>query len=241
MAKRNPKQEGSNVFDCKPQSGPCPVDCNQCFYNRPDAFYVDINKPHMPTPEEVGDGIVRVNCGHDSNIEREKVIKETEQYPRKFFNTSMPYLDFPAPVVFTANAEEEKPAKRPGQMKVDFKNSMFVRLRVSGTNLQHIQNAASAWTDWEIPVVLTFMAYYDKEPPWDENNPMCRDEAYIWKTRHVNSYWCATKAFMVYVLNKMRPISRLVSLCGGLESNYCRECRNCETYYWQTIKRMRGE
>jgi len=89
MAKRNPKQDGSNLWDCKPQCGPCPLNCNQCFYNRPGAFYVPIDEPHMPTVEEVGEGIVRVNCGHDSNVERELVVAATERYPRKFFNTSI--------------------------------------------------------------------------------------------------------------------------------------------------------
>ena len=56
MTKRNPKQEGTNIFDCKPQTGKCPLNCNQCFYNREGAFYVDIHKPHMPSVEEVGEG-----------------------------------------------------------------------------------------------------------------------------------------------------------------------------------------
>ena len=56
--KRNPKQEGTPFFDCIPQIGPCPIGCNQCFYNRPGAYYVPIDKPHVPTPEEVSDGIV---------------------------------------------------------------------------------------------------------------------------------------------------------------------------------------
>ena len=64
---RNPKQEGTPFWDCIPQTGPCPMQCNQCFYNRPGAYYVPIDKPHVPTPEEVGDGIVRMNCGHDCN------------------------------------------------------------------------------------------------------------------------------------------------------------------------------
>ena len=54
-----PEAGGHNLFDCKPQTGPCPVGCNQCFYNRPGAFYADIQQPIMPTLGEVGDGIVR--------------------------------------------------------------------------------------------------------------------------------------------------------------------------------------
>ena len=67
----------------------------------------------MPTLEEVGDGIVRVNSGHDSNIGRDEVIRATEQYPRRFFNTSIAKFDFPAPVVLTANPKEEEPVAQP--------------------------------------------------------------------------------------------------------------------------------
>ncbi len=78
--KRNPKQEGTNIFDCKPQCGPCPVGCAQCFYNRPGAFYTSIYEDLVPTPEEVGDGIVRMNSGHDSNIQRDLVIATALKY-----------------------------------------------------------------------------------------------------------------------------------------------------------------
>ena len=33
--KRNPKMEGTHLFDCVPQEGKCPMNCNQCFFNRP--------------------------------------------------------------------------------------------------------------------------------------------------------------------------------------------------------------
>lgn len=225
MTIRNPKQEGSCLFDCKPQSGICPLQCNQCFYNRPGAFYVDINQPHFPTLEEVGDGIVRVNCGHDSNIERDKVIKETDIYKHRFFNTSIPRFDFPAPVVFTANPREEKQAWR---ISIPL-NVMFIRLRVSSTNLDIIDEDISYYTAQHIPIVLTFMAYYENPP--DEEN-------YEWKVRHINSYWCAKREFIVKVVNMFKG-NRLVDMCGTLDSNYCRDCRNCETYYWQTLKRMK--
>ena len=34
MTIRNPKQAGSNLYDCRPQVGKCPIGCSQCFYNR---------------------------------------------------------------------------------------------------------------------------------------------------------------------------------------------------------------
>jgi hypothetical protein len=240
--RRNPKQADSNLYDCIPQTGPCPMGCNQCFYNRPGAFYVPIDQPHFPSLEEVGDGIVRVNCGNDSNNQREHVIASTAQYPRRFFNTSIPELDFPAPVVLTANPKEEQPAYEPIFLFGGPPNNlMFVRLRVSSTNLRHIAQAVLRWTDWRVPVVLTFMAYYDAEPKVPaEVLEAVGMPCYEWRVRHINSYWCPTPAFIRYVMDQQRN-NRLVSYCGSLEGSYCRLCRNCETYYIQTIKRMKGE
>ena len=82
---RNPKQVGSNLWDCRPQTGNCPVGCSQCFYNRPNAFYCDINEPNIPDPVEVGNDIVRMNCGHDSNLQRNLVIATAGQYKNFFF------------------------------------------------------------------------------------------------------------------------------------------------------------
>ena len=41
---------------------------------------------------------------------------------------------------------------------------MFVRLRTSATNLRLVDQAVAAWTAAQVPVVITFMAYYDHEP-----------------------------------------------------------------------------
>jgi hypothetical protein len=234
---RNPKQVGTNLFDCIPQSGKCPRDCSQCFFNR-EGFYTET--PSVPTPEEVGDGIVRMNCGHDSNLERELVIETAAQYKHAFFNTSIPTFDFPGPVVFTANPREEEPA----QLVKPPRNLMFVRLRVSGTNLKHIDRAVH-YTVWQVPVVLTFMSYYDQEPAVDvvEVNLFGRlgslqaSECYVWKTRHINAYHCPTVEFMRVVLRRYAD-NRLVSMCGSLANPYCANCMNCDAYYWQTKKRM---
>ena len=221
---------GSNIFDCKPQKGPCPLNCNQCFYNRPYAYYHNINEPLIPTIEDIGGtGIVRINCGHDSNLEKDLVLETTSIYKHKFFNTSIDKFDFPVPVVYTANREEEKYVCLPPEFP---NNIMFVRLRVSSTNIKHIDFAVSRLTSQVIPVVLTFMAYYEGDPPDKEN--------YEWKVRHINSYWCASKDFMFTILKREKAIGgRLVTMCGTLDSNLCKDCGNCETYYWQTIKHMK--
>lgn len=239
MSVRNPKLVNTKFWDCVPQVGPCPIGCSQCFYNRPGAYYAPIDVPNIPDPDEVGNGIVRMNCGNDSNNQRELVIKTAIQYQRYFFNTSIPKFDFPGPVVLTANPKEEKEYfPPPKHIPI---NLMFVRLRVSGTNLALIDEAVAAWTATKVPVVLTFMAYYDKDVS------VCTDDidipanlCYVWKTRHINEYWCATPLFMEAVLRRYRD-NRLVSMCSSLECSYCRECLNCETYYIQTMKRLRGE
>jgi len=254
MTTRNPKQAGSNVFDCKPQAGPCPIGCSNCLYNRPGAFYVDPGQPHMPSPEEVGDGIMRVNSGHDSNIERDKVIAETAVYPRRFFNTSILRFDFPGPVVFTANRKEEEPATLPGDLPGGVMsvtdvpdNLMFVRLRTSATNLDLVEDAVREWTADSVPVVITFMAYYTAEPavPGEvhqavaECGPDGSSVCYVWQKRTSNSYWCATELFRRYVLARMKRVGgRLVSGCGRLGASKCVDCRNCETYFLQTLKHM---
>lgn len=201
--------------------------------------------PLIPDPEEVGDGIVRMNCGHDSNIEFEKVVEAASHYKHAFFNTSIPQLaHFPGPVVLTANPREEE---RPVMVApLPPNNLMSVRLRVSGTNLYWIDMAVDHYTGWKVPVVITMMAYYDQEPDiaasarLDKSGCNTTAQRYEWKVRHINSYWCPTPAFMRAVMNRYAN-NRLVTLCGGFNSYFCRDCRNCETYYFQTQKRLRGE
>lgn len=215
---KNPKIEGSGIVECKPQVGKCPNDCNQCYYNRNEEYCKSAIYPLYDTEK-----IVRVNAGHDSNSQREMVIAITEQYKYKFFNTSIPRFDFPGPVVFTANPQEEQDAVFLHPSVIP-DNLMFVRLRVSSVNIEYIERAIGFYTEHLVPVVLTFMAYYDCEPSLTR--------FYEWKKRHINDYWCPKESFKAAVLKQLG--NRLVSICGDL----CKDCRNCETYYWQTLKRM---
>lgn len=242
--KRNPKMEGTNIWDCVPQFGKCPHNCSQCFFNRPNAFYTEV--PSIPTPEEVGDGIVRMNAGNDSNNQRDLVIETAKRYQRYFFNTSVPRFDFPAPVVLTANPKEEQPAATPNwhgeSWYAPAENLMFVRLRTSATNLVFVDRAVAAWTAAQVPVVITFMAYYTEQPPTIPLDVAAAvsGPCYEWRVRHINSYFCPTKPFMRFVMQRYRG-NRLVSMCSSINSAYCRDCRNCETYFLQAAKRMRGE
>jgi len=188
---------------------------------------------------------VWMNCGHDSNISFEAVVAAASKYRRVFFNTAIPKLGhFPGPVVFTANPEERE---RPTLLTPPPKNLMFVRLRTSGTNLELIDLAVEHYTAWKVPVVITMMAYYDrlpavnvKEVNKDRAGGLTADDCYVWKVRHINSYWCPTPVFMAEVMARYAN-NRLVTLCGSLKSYFCRDCRNCETFFIQTMKRLRGE
>lgn len=254
--KENPKIINSNIVTCKPQEGNCPIGCNQCYANRAGAY---VDGSNVPTVEEVGNRIVRMNDLGDSNIQRELVIETAQKYKHYFFNTSLPVFDFPGPVVFTANREEEKfplTSQSIGWPKeqTNFDNLMFVRLRVSPTNLACIERAVEIWCNTHhVPVVLTFMAYYSQEPPGTTRNGYKLGEeelaldnpkefhyvAYQWKKRHINSYFCPTEKFMAYVTRRMKKIGgRLVTRCGTVDSNWCANCRNCETYYLQTKKNL---
>lgn len=202
---KNPKLIDSNIVECKPQIGPCENNCNQCYYNRSDKY-----KAAAIIPNDTGK-IVRMNAGHDSNIQREKVIATSTLYKDVFFNTSIARFDFPGPVVFTANSVEEEKAI----LVMIPKNLMFVRLRVSATNLDLVQEAIIYYTERLIPVVLTYMAYYTHKPAGP----------YEWKKRNINSYWCPKESFKKDTLLTLG--NRLVFNCG----QQCADCGNCETLY----------
>ena len=77
---------------------------------------------------------------------------------------------------------------------------MFVRLRTSATNLALVDKAVAAWTAAQVPVVITFMAYYDAEPQVpDDVLQAVGGPCYEWRVRHINSYWCPTPAFIRWV------------------------------------------
>ncbi len=235
--KSNPKFEGSNLIGCTPQEGPCIFKCNQCYYNRDKSLW----KPNIPKKRASKGKIVRMNALNDSNMKRSLVLREAKKYKDVFFNTSVFRFDFPGPVVYTANSEEEKPVEMDFLRSNHINNVMFIRLRVSSTNLVHIDRAVRWICEYSsIPIVLTFMAYYNKdiETTWnfpDGSTMLC----YVWKVRHVNEYYCPTIAFRRYVLKRMQSYgARQVTMCGTLDSNYRRDCHNCEIYYWIVKRKM---
>ena len=276
---RNPKQVDSNLYDCRPQTGSCPIGCNQCFYNRTakcskcdgdgvaafteptkgtrlseicsacggtgniSAFYCDINEPNIPKPLEVGNGIVRMNCGHDSNLERELVIATAGQFRNFFFNTSIENYNFPGPVVLTVNGCEEEPNRVIRPPTIVPPNLMFVRIRVSASNLGIVHGLVMEWTLSDVPIVITFMAYYDRDVldvVMKHKHPFYAgiDCLYRWETRHANKYWCPTREMKIRTMKSLGiERNRLLTVCC-LDSEFCKDCRNCESYYWITRRRL---
>ena len=226
----NPKLVGSNIIDCIPQTGECPLKCTECFYNG-GRFYRSLDKPLMPTYEESKHKIVRVNSSNDSNVNRDNVIKSTWKYPHRFYNTSLPNFDFPAPVVFTCNGRGKLILAEKGLEKL-----MFVRVRTSIFDLENVDNAVQYYlVKHKIPVVLTFMRYYDEKSIPEEYR-----KYFEFKKHVLNSYYCHTTEAHLQVLQRYKGLG--VRMCGTLVSSLCVDCRNCEFFYWKKcLKRIESE
>lgn len=236
----NPKLSGSGMLAAIPQKGRCPVGCEDCFFQSGRSYLepMDQNLPNMPSAEEASGRIVRVNDGNDSNNQRDLVVSETAIYKQRFFNTSMPVRlgEFPGPVVLTVN---------PGQMTDKSfhevpdplpKNLMYVRFRINTWNVWLCDQAVSYYAGLSgrnIPIVLTFMAYYKMSLPEGH------EKAYEFRKRTLNSYWCPTQD--AWDLTMARYCNNpLVYACGRDSHTYsCSRCGNCLREYFATMERMR--
>jgi len=226
----NPKLVGSGLIDAIPQVGECRLKCPECFYNG-GRFYRSLNMPLLPTAEEARGKIVRVNSGHDSNLQRGLVLAKTCIYEHRFYNTSIPRFDFEdCPVVFTCNGRRLILVKDPP------KNLMFVRFRLATDNLEEADRAVQHyWLEHGIPVVMTFMRYYAKAAVPDPDK-------YEFRQSVINSYWMIKVAVMLEMMSrwaKANPPIRGVRMCGTPYSSFCGDCRNCEFLYWDCLRRMK--
>lgn len=233
--KENPKTKGSGILCAIPQTWVCSMGCSDCFFQSGRSYLEPLadNLPNMP-PEDT-DSIVRVNDGNDSNHQRAYVILATDCYRHRFFNTAIPKLDFPDPVVLTVN---------PGKMTdVDFHkvdvppNLMFVRLRTNLWNLDLCDKTVEYYThrDVSVPVVLTFMAYF-KAPEKAKNNP-----GYVLRKRILNEYWAITTDAWRKVMARYED-NPLVYSCSKIEGERgksgCKYCGNCLREFYATKARM---
>lgn len=229
---QNPKLIGTNIVDCIPQTGECRIKCPECFYNG-GRFFRMLSEPLMPPLDEsiYYEKIVRVNSGHDSNIQRDLVIRETAKYPHKFYNTSILNFDFPSPVVFTCNGGKNSRLKLAGPRP----NLMFVRVRVDSWDMETVYLAVNHYLiDFGVPVVLTFMRYYD-----GSRIPEAAKGDYEW-VRHIsNEYFCLKPEAMVRIMARFKGTG--VRMCGTPWSSNCIDCRNCEFLYWEAMRRMENK
>lgn len=241
----NPKLVGSTIIDAIPQEGICPLKCQECYYNPKEEidmsvgvkhevprFYREL-KPLLPSLEEAIGKIVRVNSGHDSNMQRELVIEKTKIYPDKFYNTSIPVLGFGAPAVLTINGRDtDKTYFAPADVKGDLKELMFVRFRVNTWNLELCDAAVKDWTKEGVVFVLTDMRYYD---PAAVKKP----EDYLWKQHILNSYYCLKPEVLETIFTRYDS-NKLVEWCGNkvTKSTYCKDCGVCQQTYADAKLRM---
>jgi hypothetical protein len=234
----NPKTQGSGIICAIPQKGRCPNGCEDCFFQSGRSYLepLDEHLPNMPSYDEADRRIVRVNDGNDSNVNRNLVRSAVVGYDDYFFNTAVnkDLAGFEDPVVLTLN---------PGNMtdtgwhKVDPipKNLMFVRIRTNTWNLETVVNPAiDYYTNNNVPVVLTFMAYYEEKPF------MCDD--YIYRKRTMNSYYAITTDAWERIMLPFR-YNKYVYSCGKIEgekgTSGCKYCGNCLREYYNTLERMR--
>jgi hypothetical protein len=231
----NPKTMGSGIICAIPQKGRCPRDCADCFFQSGRSYLEPLveNTPNMPSLAQVEGRVVRVNDGNDSSVNREHVIAQTDKYKDRFFNTAVAYHleDFPGPVVLTVN---------PGKMTdQDFilladppKNLMFVRVRVNTWNLDVVSEVVEWYAhERRIPVVLTFMAYFEASVPEREQ------VYYEYRRRTLNSYWCIRKVKWREIMTALG--GPLVYSCSGPGPSGCKHCGNCLREYYATKERMR--
>jgi len=236
---KNPKMKGTELLDCIPQTGQCPIGCAECFYNS-DGWFRTKDLPLIPLEDDpaLAGKVVRMNSGHDSNIERERVIEQAIKYPNFFFNTSVPKFDFPGPVVFTCNGKpavgERAPADSKAILTEEVENLMFVRFRMNTWNKKLADSVVHWYTTRGIPVVITFMRYLNLD-----SIPVEERENYEWKKHVTNDYHSLKQKARDEIMARWAS-NVLVYSCGMSDSSFCKDCGNCFYLYWRW-KKFRAE
>ena len=230
----NPKLAGSGMVSLRVQRGLCPNGCPFCYYNAA-GYYEDRAKPHIPTTDEFQGKLIRVNDGHDANIERDNVLRKTWAMLRlgaraAFMNTSIPRFNFPTegggrfPVVFTANG------RYPIFARGDLGALMAARVRFDswgwGAAIALVQYYAARG----VPILLTPMRY-----PAEATDAMPPDEQarnYCFRKHVKNEYWCMVESRqreMAGLLGKQFGARAPVLLCGdGKDDCLCKNCGHCQ-------------
>jgi hypothetical protein len=197
------------------------MQCPECFFNG-GRFYRTLDEPLIPTPLEAAGKVVRINSGHDSNLQRDLVIKTAQQYEHAFYNTSIPNFSFPGPVVFTANGNKVHLVPVPP-------NLMFVRVRVNTWDLSLQDEIIDYYLKLNTVVVCTFMRYYHYDS-------IKRHGDYSYKKHVLNDYWSPTPEAIIRLMKRYEGSG--VRMCGTPYSSFCKDCLLCYFYYWETVRRL---
>ena len=232
--KWNPKVKGSGIITAIPQTGECPNHCADCFFQSGRSYLEPLaeNLPHLP-PEGFDVGrIVRINDGNDSNVDKARVLETASAFTDCFFNTAIPNLDFPGPVVLTINPAELTDGDY-HKIESPPPNLMYVRIRVNTWNIDAVvKPAVDYYTGLNVPVVLTPMAYYTETLPEGHKNN------YEWRKRTLNSYWVLKREAQKEI-EALFADNPLVYICGYKGQHACRFCGNCLREYYATKERLR--
>lgn len=209
--RENPKTKGSGIKCVIPQDSKCPLGCPDCFFQNGRSYLEPLaeNLPNIPEPEA---GIVyRINDGNDSSVSIGEVIEKSQQFPMRFYNTSLTIGldDFDAPVVLTLNPRQ--------MLDKEFytcthEKLMYVRFLTNTWNFRSIGTAAIMWyAERGIPIVLTFMAYHSQD-----SIPEHHRQYYEQRKRTENDYWCIRPAAYRHIMEqcKLTSYAKWVSSCG---------------------------
>jgi len=238
----NPKTKGSGILCAIPQgpkSLPCPRKCSDCFFQGGRSYLEPLteNLPNMPDPEIARDFVVRINAdGMDSANLSYLEMADVTIYPNRFYNTSYDWLHDDLPYVRTINPGKytDKGFLKPPNLS---KNLMFVRFRANIWNRHLLDQAIEYYTSKNIPVVITFMAYFNDSDIVKTINEEYT-AYYTFKTRTLNSYWCINQAGWNILVNKHKD-NPLVSTCGRDANHHmCKDCGVCLREYWATKVRL---
>jgi hypothetical protein len=261
----NPKTAGSGIITAIPQKGTCPNNCEDCFFQSGRSYLEPLgeNLPNMPSYDQAAGRVVRMNDGNDSNVDRDLVIEASKSYPDVFFNTAIPrdIGKFPRPVVLTINPGKITDTCWNGiegrglEIEDSIDNLMFVRIRTNTWNLKRVVDpAVDFYTSIDVPVVLTFMAYYGEnsikpgqsdltyfDRHREKNVPLMNSECYVQRKRTLNSYWAITTEAWRDIMSRYED-KNLVYSCGHIEGELgntkCKHCGNCLREYYAAKERM---
>jgi hypothetical protein len=228
----------SNIIDCIPQTGPCPLNCSECYYNG-GRFYRTLDSPLIPTLEEAKGKIVRVNSGHDSNLLTNEQLKLTSLYSDRYYNTSLPKLLFNAPTILTINGRDTDKTFYIAYSDIlgELDSLMSVRFRVNTWNLDLAEKAIRLWQDIT-PIILTDMRYYGADngvPPPSVKNP----EDYVFGKHILNSYWKLNDCGKAKVMELLSYHNVFWEGNPFYGSTLCKDCRLCEHFYFIAKERLK--